>query len=256
MWLETLWGISIPFIGTLIGAFFILFARRELFSKVEGPINGFVSGIMLAASVWSLLIPAMDLACRLEVFAFLPAVVGLLLGMVFMILMEEASNRFMKENKRQSLSARNRRIFLAVTLHNIPEGMAVGAIFAGLLSGERGVSLTGAMMLALGIALQNIPEGTIISMPLCAGGMKKSKAAMYGLVSGLVEPLSALLTIWATELIVPILPYLLSFAAGSMMYVVASELIPEMHEGKGKKKALLWLGFGFSLMMSLDVALG
>ena len=242
-------GIGFIFAMTSLGsAAVFLFLAGHSFA-LQRVTMGFSAGIMTAASVWSLLLPAIAQAeADLLAPPWMPAAFGLLLGAFFLAGLELMQRR--GEGERRSL------LFAAVTLHNIPEGMAVGAILAGLLSGEKGVTLAGAMMLSLGIALQNIPEGTIISMPLCAGGMKKGKAAMYGLWSGLVEPLSAMLTIWATELIVPILPYLLSFAAGTMIYVVASELIPEIHEGEGKKKALLWLGLGFSIMMSLDVALG
>lgn len=253
-------GLLIPFIGTTLGAACVFFMNGQMNRKVERGLQGFAAGIMTAASVWSLLIPAMEQSESLGRLAFIPAVVGFLIGVFFLLFLDHVIphqhlNSDEPEGPHVALAKTNK-MFLAVTLHNIPEGMAVGVIFAGVLAGVEGINLRAALALSLGIAIQNFPEGAIISMPLHAMGMTRNKAFWYGTFSGAVEPVGALLTIFATGLIVPILPYLLSFAAGAMMYVVVEELIPEMSEGEHSNIGPVTFAIGFAVMMALDVALG
>ena len=257
---ETAIGLLIPFLGTSLGAAGVFFMKKEMSNKVQKALSGFASGVMVAASIWSLIIPAMDQSEGLGKLSFLPAVVGFWLGILFLLLLDciipHLHLHSDKAEGPKSALKRATMMVLAVTLHNIPEGMAVGVVFAGLLSGSSSITAGGALALAIGIAIQNFPEGAIISMPLRAEGQSKGKAFLEGVLSGAVEPIGALLTIFAAGLIVPAMPYLLSFAAGAMMYVVVEELVPEMSEGEHSNVGVILFAVGFTLMMALDVALG
>ena len=257
---NTWLGVLIPFLGTSLGAACVFFMKKNMSIPVQRARTGFAGGVMVAASVWSLLIPALDQAADMGKLSFIPAVVGFLLGILFLLLLDHLiphlhRNAQEPEGPKSSFK-KTTMLVLAVTLHNIPEGMAVGVVFAGYLSGNVGISLMGAVALSLGIAIQNFPEGAIISMPLASEGMSKGKACWYGILSGVVEPIGSLLTILAASLIVPGLPYYLSFAAGAMIYVVVEELIPEMSEGKHSDIGTIFFAVGFAVMMVLDVALG
>ena len=259
LWLTAL-GLLIPFLGTSLGAACVLPARRTLNSQVQRGLTGFAAGVMVAASVWSLLLPAMDQAAYMGKWAFLPAVLGFWGGVFFLLLLDHAVPHLHlgsdeAEGPGSGLS-RTAKLVLAVTIHNIPEGMAVGAIFAGYLAGDAGITVSGALVLAAGIALQNFPEGAIISLPLRAEGVSRRKALLWGIISGVVEPAAAALTVLGAGLLVPVLPYLLSFAAGAMLYVVVEELIPEMSVGRHSNVGTLTFSLGFTIMMALDVALG
>ena len=258
--MNLLIGIMIPFVGTALGSACVFFLKHEMKPFLQKILLGFASGVMVAASVWSLLIPAMNMSEGMGKLAFIPAAVGLLLGMAFLLLMDRVIPHLHlgsdePEGAQSSLSKSMMLIF-AVTLHNFPEGMAVGVVFAGMLEGSAGITLAGAFALAIGIAIQNFPEGAIISMPLKGTGISRGKAFLYGAASGIVEPLGALLTIWLASYIEPVLPYLLAFAAGAMLYVVVEELIPEASEGEHSNIATVGFAIGFVLMMILDVALG
>jgi ZIP family zinc transporter len=253
-------GLGIPFIGTAAGAACVFFMKEKLGDKVQRALTGFAGGVMVAASVWSLIIPAIEQSENMGKLAFLPAAIGFLLGIAFLLLLDTVIphlhlNAEKAEGPKSKLQ-RTTMMVLAVTLHNIPEGMAVGVVFAGLISGNNLVTIGGALALAIGIAIQNFPEGAIISMPLHAEGASKWKAFGLGVLSGAVEPVGALLTILATSFIVPAMPYLLSFAAGAMIYVVVEELIPEMSEGEHSNIGVIAFSIGFVVMMALDVALG
>ena len=253
-------GLLIPFLGTTAGAACVLLMKKTLGRSVQRALIGFASGVMVAASIWSLLTPAMEQSAGLERLAFLPAVIGFGIGMAFLLLLDTViphlhMNAENAEGPKSRLT-RTAMMVLAVTLHNIPEGMAVGVVYAGLLSGSAEIKAGGALALALGIAIQNFPEGAIISMPLHAEGMSKGKAFLYGTLSGAVEPVGTVLTILLSSLFIPAMPYLLSFAAGAMMYVVVEELIPEMSEGEHSNIGVVMFALGFMLMMALDVALG
>lgn len=257
---AVLQGVLLPFLGTTLGAACVLFMKKSLNPLVQRGLTGFAAGVMTAASIWSLLIPAMEQSEGLNAWSFIPAVTGFWLGILFLLLMDRAvphlhQGSSVPEGPSVTLK-KTTMLVLAVTLHNVPEGMAVGVVYAGWLSGNETITLTGAIALALGIAIQNFPEGAIISMPLRAEGMKKGEAFRWGTLSGVVEPLAALLTIWAAHWIVPALPYLLSFAAGAMIYVVVEELIPEMSQGKHSNLGTVCFSVGFTLMLALDVALG
>ena len=257
---ETLLGLLIPFAGTTAGSACVLFMRKTLGRQVQRALTGFAAGVMVAASIWSLLIPAMEQSSGMGRIAFLPAVVGFVLGVGFLLLLDSVIphlhlNAERAEGPRSRL-ARTTMMVLAVTLHNIPEGMAVGVVYAGMLTGSAEITSGGALALALGIAIQNFPEGAIISMPLHAEGKSKGRAFLSGTLSGAVEPAAAIVTILAAELLVPVMPYLLSFAAGAMMYVVVEELIPEMSQGEHSNVGVVMFAFGFLLMMALDEALG
>lgn len=258
--LDVFFGLIIPFIGTAMGAAAVLFMKKELSAGVSRALTGFAAGVMIAASVWSLIIPAIEQSEELGRLSFLPAFIGFWLGMLFLLLLDRVVPHLHRSAKdpegMKSRLARTTMMALAVTLHNIPEGMAVGVVFAGFLSGTGDITLGGAMALALGIAIQNFPEGAIISMPLHAEGMSKGKAFVYGVLSGAVEPVFGALTVLFAGLIVPAMPYLLSFAAGAMVYVVVEELIPEMAQGKHSHIGVLFFAVGFTVMMALDVALG
>ena len=258
--MNLLIGIMIPFVGTALGSACVFFLKHEMKPLLQKILLGFASGVMVAASVWSLLIPAMNMSEEMGKLAFIPAAVGLLLGMAFLLFMDRVIPHLHlgsdePEGAHSSLSKSMMLIF-AVTLHNFPEGMAVGVVFAGMLEGSAGITLAGAFALAIGIAIQNFPEGAIISMPLKGTGISRGKAFLYGAASGIVEPLGALLTIWLASYIEPVLPYLLAFAAGAMLYVVVEELIPEASEGEHSNIATVGFAIGFVLMMILDVALG
>lgn len=259
LWLTAI-GLLIPFLGTSLGAACVLPARRTLNDQVQRGLTGFAAGVMVAASVWSLLLPAMDQAAYMGKWAFLPAVLGFWGGVLFLLLLDHAVPHLHlgsdeAEGPGSKLS-RTTKLVLAVTIHNIPEGMAVGAVFAGYLAGDAGITVSGALVLAVGIALQNFPEGAIISLPLRAEGVSRRKALLWGVFSGAVEPVAAALTVLGAGLVVPVLPYLLSFAAGAMLYVVVEELIPEMSVGRHSNVGTLTFSLGFTIMMALDVALG
>lgn len=258
--MTTFYGILIPFLGTSFGAACVFFMRQALNKQIQRALTGFAAGVMVAASIWSLLIPAIEQSARLRTLAFLPAAAGFWLGILFLLLLDRLIPHLhlgsdQAEGPKSQLQ-RTTMMILAVTLHNIPEGMAVGVVYAGYLSGASQITAAGALALSLGIAIQNFPEGAIISMPLRAEGMKKGRAFFGGVLSGVVEPIGAVLTVLAAGLVLPALPYLLSFAAGAMLYVVVEELIPEMSEGKHSNIGTVFFAIGFSLMMVLDVALG
>ncbi len=254
------WSLLTPFFGTALGAACVFFLKKGLGDRVQRGLTGFASGVMVAASIWSLLIPAMEQSAGVGGWAFLPAVTGFWAGILFLLgldhLIPHLHQRSQQAEGPRTQLQRSTMMVLAVTLHNIPEGMAVGVVYAGLLSGEGQITMMAALALSLGIAIQNFPEGAIISMPLRSEGMGKAKAFAGGVLSGVVEPVGALLTILAAGLVVPALPYLLSFAAGAMLYVVVEELIPEMSQGEHSNVGTLAFALGFTLMMALDVALG
>lgn len=254
------WSLLTPFFGTALGAACVFFLKKDLGDRVQRGLTGFASGVMVAASIWSLLIPAMEQPAGVGGWAFLPAVTGFWAGILFLLgldhLIPHLHQRSQQAEGPRTQLQRSTMMVLAVTLHNIPEGMAVGVVYAGLLSGEGQITMMAALALSLGIAIQNFPEGAIISMPLRSEGMGKAKAFAGGVLSGVVEPVGALLTILAAGLVVPALPYLLSFAAGAMLYVVVEELIPEMSQGEHSNVGTLAFALGFTLMMALDVALG
>lgn len=252
-------GILLPFLGTSLGAAMVFVLRDKISDGIQRMLTGFAAGVMVAASFWSLLQPALDGAEYMGGLSFLPAAGGFLVGIGFLLALDKLTPHMhmdqQSEGPRSNLK-RTTKLILAVTLHNIPEGMAVGVVYAGWVAGETGVSRAAAFALALGIALQNFPEGAIVSMPLRAAGMPKGKTFLYGVLSGIVEPVAALLTIAAASAVVSVLPYLLAFAAGAMMYVVVEELIPEMSEGEHSNVGTVAFALGFVLMMVLDVALG
>lgn len=253
-------GLMVPFVGTTLGSACVFFMKKKMSLNVQKALTGFAAGVMVAASIWSLIIPAMEQAENMGKLAFLPAVAGFWIGIFFLLLLDHIiPHLHLNSEKTEGPKSRLQKttmLVLTVALHNIPEGMAVGVVYAGLLAGNAQITIMGALALSIGIAIQNFPEGAIISMPLRATGMKKSKAFLYGMLSGIVEPIAALLTIMATSFIEPALPYLLSFAAGSMMYVVVEELVPEMAEGEHSNIGTIFFALGFTVMMSLDVALG
>lgn len=258
--LQLMQGLLIPFIGTTLGSACVLFMKNKLNDKVRKALTGFAAGVMVAASIWSLIIPAIEQSSGMGKLSFLPAFVGFWCGIIFLLILDETIphlhlNSDQVEGPKVPLK-KTTMLVLAVTLHNIPEGMAVGVVFAGVISGESEITMMGAMVLAIGIAIQNFPEGAIISMPLKSEGIGKGKAFLYGAVSGAVEPIAALLTVLVSGFIIPALPYLLSFAAGAMIYVVVEELIPEMSEGKHSNIGTILFSLGFTIMMMLDVALG
>ena len=256
---STIWGTLIPFIDTSLGAAMVFVLRRDISASLQKILTGFAAGVMVAASFWSLLQPALESSAHMGTMSFLPAAIGFLVGVGFLLLLDEITPHMHFNNQDEGPKSglkRTTKLILAVTLHNIPEGMAVGVVYAGFLSGNAGITSAGALALALGIAIQNFPEGAIVSMPLKAEGMKKGKTFLFGVLSGIVEPIAAVVTILAAGAVVPIMPYLLAFAAGAMMYVVVEELIPEMSEGKHSNWGTIAFSLGFVLMMVLDVALG
>lgn len=258
--LSVCYGIIIPFLGTSAGAACVFFMKKNMSEQLSRILTGVAAGVMVAASVWSLLIPAMEQSDGMGRLAFIPAVTGFWGGILFLLLLDHViPHLHQRSNSVEGPKSRLQRttmMVLAVTLHNIPEGMAVGVVYAGYLAGDRNISAMAALALSLGIAIQNFPEGAIISMPLRAEGMKRGKAFWGGVLSGIVEPIGAVLTILAAGVAIPALPYLLSFAAGAMLYVVVEELIPEMSQGKHSNIGTIFFAVGFSVMMMLDVALG
>ena len=253
-------GIMIPFIGTTLGSACVFFMKKELSPLVQKVFLGFASGVMVAASVWSLLIPAMDMSEPMGKFAFIPAAAGFLGGIAFLLAMDRAVPHLhlgSEESEGPKVALKKTTMLvLAVTLHNIPEGLSAGAVLAGAAAGNASVTMAGALTLSLGIAIQNFPEGAIISMPLRGAGVSRRKSFVYGALSGVVEPLAAALTLLVASWISPVLPYLLAFAAGAMIYVVVEELIPEASEGEHSNTGTIAFAVGFVLMMILDVALG
>jgi len=260
MSLTVFYGLMIPLAGTTLGAAMVFVMKREMGAGLQKLLLGFASGVMIAASVWSLLIPAIEMEEAAGGVAWVPAVVGFLAGIAFLLLLDVLiPHLHLDSNRPEGLHSKLKKSFmlvLAVTLHNIPEGMAVGVVFAGVLSGSTAVSVAGAFALAIGIAIQNFPEGAIISMPLLSAGMSKKKAFFFGFLSGVVEPAGAVLTLLLTSVISTLLPYMLSFAAGAMIYVVVEELIPEAQREPHTNIGTVGTAIGFALMMLLDVALG
>ena len=257
---RILLGILIPFLGTTLGAGMVIFLKGEMKDWFRKMMLGFASGVMIAASVWSLLLPAIEKSGALGVIPWMPPAAGFLLGMGFLLALDTLiphQHQGAEEPEGLPSHARkNTMLMLAVTLHNIPEGMAVGVVFAGLAIGEPGISWAAALALSIGIALQNIPEGAIISLPLKSSGMPRPRALWFGTASGVVEPIAAMVTVYLTSVMVPILPYLLAFAAGAMIYVVVEELIPDLQEGRHSNIGVIGVALGFTVMMVLDVALG
>ena len=257
--LQVLEGILIPFLGTSLGAACVFFMKEQMSERLNRALTGFAAGIMASASFFSLLSPALEQSAGLGAWSFFPAVIGFLAGMLFLLLLDRLIPHMhldrSEEGPRSGLK-RTTKLVLAVTLHNLPEGMAVGIVYAGWMYGRAEISLMGALALALGIALQNFPEGAIVSMPLRAEGMPKGRTFLYGVLSGVVEPIGAVLTILAAGFFIPVMPYLLSFAAGAMFYVIVEELVPEMSEGRHSNVGAVCFALGFALMMALDVGLG
>ena len=253
-------AVLIPFLGTTLGAAFVFFLKGKMNRTLQRSLTGFASGVMVAASVWSLIIPAMEQSEHMGKLSFLPAFAGVWGGFLFLLLLDHViPHLHLGSECPEGASCglgKSAMMVMAVALHNLPEGMAVGVVAAGWISGNESISYAAALALALGIALQNLPEGAIISMPLKSNGMKRGKAFGYGVLSGVIEPIGALLTILMADLLVPVLPYLLSFSAGAMLYVVVEELIPEMSEGEHSNLGTIFFALGFTLMMTLDVALG
>ena len=258
--METFLGIMIPFLGTTLGAACVFFMKKSLGDLVQRSLAGFAAGVMVAASIWSLLIPAIEQSEGMGKLSFLPAFIGFWSGVLFLLLLDRLIPHLHVGSEQaegpKSKLGRTTMMVLAVTLHNIPEGMAVGVVYAGFLSGNTQITAASALALSLGIAIQNFPEGAIISMPLRAEGEHKGRAFLGGVLSGVVEPIGAVLTLLAAQLVIPALPYLLSFAAGAMLYVVVEELIPEMSQGRHSNLGTVFFAVGFSVMMVLDVALG
>ena len=253
-------GLAIPFLGTTLGAAMVFLMKKEMNKKVEKILLGFASGVMIAASVWSLLIPSIEMAETQGKVAWIPAAIGFLLGIVFLLILDSViPHMHLESEKPEGIKSKLKKttmMVFAVTLHNIPEGMAVGVTFAGAISQNAGITMAGAFALAVGIAIQNFPEGAIISMPLKSEGVSKPRAFLYGTLSGIVEPIGAVITILLKNAVVPILPSLLSFAAGSLIYVVVEELIPESQAGEHSNIGTIGVAIGFTIMMILDVALG
>ena len=252
--------ITLPFLGTVLGAAGVFFMKDKMNRTLQRSLTGFAGGVMVAASVWSLIIPAMEQSEHMGVLSFLPAFIGVWGGFLFLLLLDHLiPHQHMNSDAPEGTPCglgKSTMMVLAVALHNLPEGMAVGVVVAGWLSGNESLSAATALALSLGIALQNVPEGAIISMPLKSVGMKRGRAFGYGVLSGVVEPIGAILTILLAELMVPIVPYMLTFAAGAMLYVVVEELIPEMSEGEHSNIGTIFFATGFTLMMTLDVVLG
>ena len=258
--METFLGILIPFLGTTLGSACVFFMKKSLSDLVRRSLAGFAAGVMVAASIWSLLIPAIEQSEDMGKLSFLPAFIGFWVGVLFLLLLDRLIPHLHVGSEQaegpKSKLGRTTMMVLAVTLHNIPEGMAVGVVYAGFLAGNTQITAASALALSLGIAIQNFPEGAIISMPLRAEGVRKGRAFFGGVLSGVVEPIGAVLTLLAAQLVIPALPYLLSFAAGAMLYVVVEELIPEMSQGRHSNLGTVFFAVGFSVMMVLDVALG
>ena len=258
--INVFYGILIPFLGTSAGAACVFFMKKNLNEQIQRALTGFAAGVMVAASIWSLLLPAIEQSSGLGKLSFVPAAVGFWIGVLFLLLLDHMiPHLHQNSNKAEGPKSKLQRttmLVLAVTLHNIPEGMAVGVVYAGFLAGNAQITAASALVLSLGIAIQNFPEGAIISMPLRAEGERKGRAFLGGVLSGVVEPIGAVLTLLAAQLVIPALPYFLSFAAGAMLYVVVEELIPEMSQGRHSNLGTVFFAVGFSVMMVLDVALG
>ena len=253
-------GLLIPFLGTTLGSAMVFLMKNKMNTKVQKLLLGFASGVMIAASIWSLITPSIEMAEEQGIVSWIPAAIGFLFGIIFLLVLDSIiPHLHLNSKKPEGIKAKLKNttmMVLAVTLHNIPEGMAVGVVFAGVLAQNTTITLAGAFALSIGIAIQNFPEGAIISMPLKNEGMSKPKAFLYGTLSGIVEPIGAIITILLTGIVTPILPYLLSFAAGAMIYVVVEELIPESQVGEHSNIGTIGVAIGFVLMMVLDVALG
>lgn len=258
--MELVSGLLIPFAGTTLGAAMVFLMRNKMNKKVEKLLLGFASGVMIAASIWSLILPAIEMSEEQGKIAWLPATIGFMFGIIFLLVLDSVIPHLHLHNEKpEGVKAKLKNttmLVLAVTLHNIPEGMAVGVTFAGALIGNAGITMAGATALAIGIAIQNFPEGAIISMPLKTEGVSKTKAFILGTLSGIVEPIGAIITILLTKAVVPVLPYVLAFAAGAMIYVVVEELIPESQDGEHSNIGTVGVAIGFVIMMILDVALG
>lgn len=253
-------GLLIPFLGTTLGSAMVFLMKNKMNTKVQKLLLGFASGVMIAASIWSLITPSIEMAEEQGIVSWIPAAIGFLFGIIFLLVLDSIiPHLHLNSKKPEGIKAKLKNttmMVLAVTLHNIPEGMAVGVVFAGILAQNTTITLAGAFALSIGIAIQNFPEGAIISMPLKNEGMSKPKAFLYGTLSGIVEPIGAIITILLTGIVTPILPYLLSFAAGAMIYVVVEELIPESQVGEHSNIGTIGVAIGFVIMMILDVALG
>ena len=258
--MNLFFGLIIPFIGTTLGSSMVFLMKNKINNKLEKILLGFASGVMVAASIWSLLIPSIDMAKKQKIIAWIPATIGFIFGIIFLLVLDNIIPHLHIKSKEpeglKSKLGKSTMMFLAVTLHNIPEGIAVGVALAGAISGNSSITIIGAITLSIGIAIQNFPEGAIISLPLKGEGNSKNKAFLYGTLSGIVEPIGGLITLLLTSLVVPILPYLLSLAAGAMMYVVVEELIPESQVGKHSNLGTIGFSIGFIIMMILDIALG
>ena len=257
--MNTIIGLMIPFLGTTLGSAMVFLMRNQINKKVEKLLLGFASGVMIAASIWSLIIPSIEMSEGQGIITVVPAAIGFMLGVIFLLVLDSLiPHLHLKTDKPEGIKSKLKRttmMVLAVTLHNIPEGMAVGVVFAGMLASNTGITVAGAIALSVGIAIQNFPEGAIISMPLKEEGISKIRAFLYGTLSGIVEPIAAIITILLTGIVLPILPYLLSFAAGAMIYVVVEELIPESQAGEHSNIGTIGVAIGFVVMMILDVAL-
>ena len=253
-------GLLIPFLGTTLGSAMVFLMKNKMNTKVQKLLLGFASGVMIAASIWSLITPSIEMAEEQGIVSWIPAAIGFLFGIIFLLVLDSIiPHLHLNSKKPEGIKAKLKNttmMVLAVTLHNIPEGMAVGVVFAGVLAQNTTITLAGAFALSIGIAIQNFPEGAIISMPLKNEGMSKTKAFLYGTLSGIVEPIGAIITSLLTGIVTPILPYLLSFAAGAMIYVVVEELIPESQAGEHSNIGTIGVAIGFVIMMILDVALG
>ena len=253
-------GLLIPFLGTVLGSAMVFFMKDKINPKLQKILSGFASGVMIAASIWSLIIPSINMAEEQGDISWLPASIGFLVGVAFLLILDSIIPHLHIETKKpegiKSKLKNATMMVLAVTLHNIPEGMTVGVVYAGLLAQNTNITLAGALALSIGMAIQNFPEGAIISMPLKSEGMSKTKSFLYGTLSGIVEPLGAIITILLTSIVTPILPYLLAFAAGAMIYVVVDELIPETETGEHSNIGTIGVAIGFVIMMILDIALG
>ena len=254
--LYSIAGILVPFLGTTLGSGFVFLMKEKMNEKIQKLTTGFAAGVMIAASIWSLIIPSVEMAESLKIISWLPATIGLFFGVIFLIIINSFAEKFENNINKEIDKEKINMLIFSVTLHNIPEGMAVGVCFAGFIAGNTGINLLAAMLLAIGIAIQNIPEGAIISIPLKTNGESRKRAFEYGFLSGIVEPISALITVLLINIVVPLLPYLLSFAAGAMIHVVVEELIPKMHSGKKNNLGVIGLTTGFAIMMILDIALG
>ena len=255
--INTIIGILIPFLGTSLGAGCVFLLKKDMKRSMQNLLLGFASGVMVAASVWSLLIPSIDMSESFGKFSFLPAAIGFILGILFLLLLDKLIPHMHIDNSKEGMESslkKSTMLVLAVTLHNIPEGMAVGVVFSGFLTNSAGITLAGAIALSVGIAIQNFPEGAVISMPIINEGVSKKKAFSYGVLSGIVEPIGAFITILLSSYIVSFLPYLLSFAAGAMIYGVVEELIPEAQLGEHSDSGTLGVMIGFLIMMILDIA--